>query len=146
MGREFELQRITDSFEASATSGKIVLVRGESGIGKTTLLKHWTRALLRADESTLLLYVGCHLQDHTPLRALNLIAQQLVTLLPELPRDVWEDLTASEGAEIVYGFPQMQQLVGMELRKKDHRLELPSWLRGARQVCMAPALLAARAE
>ncbi len=76
-------------------------MRGESGIGKTTLLKHWTRALLRADESTLLLYVGCHLQDHTPLRALNLIAQQLVTLLPELPRDVWEDLTASEGSEIV---------------------------------------------
>ncbi len=106
LGRENELQRITDAFEASATSGRIVLVRGESGIGKTTLLKHWTRALARADNSTLLLYVGCHLQDHTPLRALNLLAQQLVTHLPELPREIWEDLTANEGAEIVYGFPK----------------------------------------
>ena len=119
LGREEVLNTITDSFSRTTEQGKLVLIRGESGIGKTTLLKHWTRSLRLADDSTLVFHFGCHLQDHTPLRALNLLAQQLVTLMPELPRSLWEDLTTSEGAEIVYGFPQMQQLIGAAPRQKD---------------------------
>jgi len=119
LGREDILNSITESLRVSSATGNLILIRGESGIGKTTLLKHWTRLQQRADESTLLFHFACHLQDHTPLRALNLLAQQLVTLMPELPQSLWEDLTANEGAEIVYGFPQMQQLIGAQLRQKD---------------------------
>lgn len=116
-GRDEVLDQITSCFRDK--THKLVLVRGESGIGKTTVLKHWTRSQKLADEKTLLLHCSCHLQDHTPLRALNLLAQQLVNLLPELPREMWEDLTTREGAEIVYGFPQMQQLTGVQPRQKD---------------------------
>ncbi len=119
LGRDEVLDEITHSFHHSAALGELILLRGESGIGKTTVLKHWTRTQKLNDESTLLLHISCHLQDHTPLRALNLLAQQLVTLLPDLPRELWEDLTTSEGAEIVYGFPQMQQLIGVQPRQKD---------------------------
>ncbi len=119
LGRDGILEEMTLSFKEPQQSGKLVFLHGESGIGKTTVLKHWTRSQRLADDSLLLLHISCHLQDHTPLRALNLLAQQLVTLLPELPRDLWEDLTASEGAEIVYGFPQMQQLIGVQPRQKD---------------------------
>lgn len=119
LGRDDVLEEISSCFREPLRSRKLILVRGESGIGKTTVLKHWTRNQKLQDESTLLLHFSCHLQDHTPLRALNLLAQQLVTLLPDVPRELWEDLTASEGAEIVYGFPQMQQLVEVQLRSKD---------------------------
>ena len=119
LGREDVLDSLSDCMNDQSSSGNLILLRGESGIGKTTLLKHWTRLQQRVDESTLVLSFACHLQDHTPLRALNLLAQQLVTLMSELPRTLWEDLTTSEGAEIVYGFPQMQQLIGAPLRQKD---------------------------
>ncbi len=119
LGRDEVLNAITHSFREPYPSRKLILVRGESGIGKTTVLKYWTRSQKLDDESTLLLHFACHLQDHTPLRALNFLAQQLVTLLPEVPRELWEDLTASEGAEIVYGFPQMQQLIEAQARSKD---------------------------
>ena len=119
LGRDDVLNEITSCFGEPVPAGKLILVRGESGIGKTTVLKHWTRTQKISDESTLLIHFSCHLQDHTPLRALNLLAQQLVTLLPELPRDLWQDLAANEGAEIVYGFPQMQQLIEVQPRPKD---------------------------
>lgn len=119
LGRDDVLNEITSCFHEPFPSRKLILLRGESGIGKTTVLKHWTRTQKIKDDSTLLLHFSCHLQDHTPLRALNLLAQQLVTLLPEVPRELWEDLTSSEGAEIVYGFPQMQQLVDVQPRQKD---------------------------
>lgn len=119
LGRDDVLDEISSCFHEPFPSRKFILIRGESGIGKTTVLKHWTRGQRLADESTLLLHFSCHLQDHTPLRALNLLAQQLVTLLPELPRELWEDLTSGEGAEIIYGFPQMQQLIEIRPRQKD---------------------------
>ncbi|MDX1926671.1 MAG: protein kinase [Pirellulaceae bacterium] len=119
LGRDDVLNEITSCFHEPFPARKLVLLRGESGIGKTTVLRHWTRSQKLKDDSTLLLHFSCHLQDHTPLRALNLLAQQLVTLLPEVPRELWEDLTSSEGAEIVYGFPQMQQLIDVQPRQKD---------------------------
>lgn len=119
LGREASLKQLHDCFHRTENAPALVLVRGESGIGKSTLVKHWTGELLRAEPNALLLQIRCHLQDHTPLRALNLLAQQLVTVLPDLPLSLWADLTESVGGEIIYGFPQMQQLVKTQPRPKD---------------------------
>ena len=118
LGRDQELAQLTDCCKETSSPGKLILLRGESGIGKTTLIRCWTSRLAKT-EHPLLFNLNCHRQDHTPLRALNLLAQQLVTILPELPRSLWEDLTESEGGEIVYGFPQMQHVVKVTRRVKD---------------------------
>ncbi len=118
LGRDQELAELTSRRVDNTSPGKLILLRGESGIGKTTFIRHWTNRLAKS-EQPLLFNLNCHRQDHTPLRALNLLAQQLVTILPELPRSLWEDLTESEGGEIVYGFPQMQHVVKVTRRGKD---------------------------
>ncbi len=119
LGREDVLSALDAFMRTSEDAAKLVLIRGESGIGKTTVAKHWMADTQLHDPGCLILQIRCHLQDHTPLRALNLLAQQLVTVLPDLPDHLWSDLAESEGAEIIYGFPQMQQLVKLRLRPKD---------------------------
>ncbi len=62
------------------------LVRGESGMGKTSLLNRWIKRELTSP-SLLKLSIRCHSQDHTPLRALNLLVQELVTHLAQGPAE-----------------------------------------------------------
>lgn len=87
------------------------LIRGESGMGKTALLNRWTKICLNRS-LTLRLSIRCHSQDHTPLRALNLLVQELVTALSQRPVEFWLDLSRCGGEEIVYAFPQMERLSG----------------------------------
>jgi eukaryotic-like serine/threonine-protein kinase len=90
------------------------LVRGDSGLGKTTLLQHWLRTRVSpattASAPVLCLNVRCHSQDHTPLKALNLLVQELVNCLAQRPPELWLDLAHGGGEEIVYTFPQIERL------------------------------------
>jgi eukaryotic-like serine/threonine-protein kinase len=122
LGRDQVLEELDSYFARKDSAAKLVLVRGESGIGKTTVVKHWISQIQKSEPGTLAFQIRCHLQDHTPLRALNMLAQQLVGVLPDLPEELWADLTESEGGEIIYGFPQMQQLVKLCPRPKDPSL------------------------
>lgn len=121
IGREQPLSQL-DDFVNKHSSSKVVLLRGESGIGKTTLLRHWLISIAANNANSLFIAVNCHRQDQSPLRALNMVAQAMVTSLPDLPRSEWEDLTQNEGGEIIYAFPQMQQLVQTAVRAKDPML------------------------
>lgn len=112
VGREQGLEFLSEGFRlARSGQGVLRLIRGESGMGKSALLQRWTRHVLE-QASTLRLSIRCHSQDHTPLRALNLLVQELVTSLSQRPIDFWLDLSRSGGEEIVYAFPQMERLSG----------------------------------
>lgn len=95
--------------QAEAGSAVVRLIRGESGMGKTTLLNRWIKRELTSPD-LLRINIRCHSQDHTPLRALNLIVQELVTNLSQHPVELWSDLARGGGEEIVYTFPQMERL------------------------------------
>ncbi|MGN6547515.1 MAG: serine/threonine-protein kinase, partial [Aureliella sp.] len=86
------------------------LIRGDSGMGKTAMLNRWAKQHL-SGRNTMWLGIRCHSQDHTPLRALNLLVQELVTCLSRMRSDFWQDLMRG-GEEIVYTFPQMERLTG----------------------------------
>ncbi|MCC7335697.1 MAG: protein kinase [Pirellulaceae bacterium] len=88
----------------------LVMLYGESGIGKTTLLQHWSRALPQQGKQ-LLLSVRCYRQDHTPVRLLNALVQELTLAAPKLPADIWEPALTKLAREICILFPQVQQLL-----------------------------------
>ncbi|MFO1065909.1 MAG: protein kinase [Pirellulales bacterium] len=110
IGRSEALHYLGEQLESAvAHRGAISLVRGESGIGKTTLLQHWRKMHCR-DGEVLWLTIRCRNQDHTPLRALNLLVQEMVTELSMQPTEVWIDLARGGGEEVVHTFPQMERL------------------------------------
>lgn len=88
----------------------LVILQGESGSGTTTLLRHWSRALPQRGEH-LLLSVRCYRQDHTPVRLLNALVQELTLAVPSLPTNQWEPALKGLAREICVLFPQVQQLL-----------------------------------
>lgn len=90
----------------------LVILQGESGSGKTTLLQHWARAL--PQQECLLLAVRCYRQDHTPVRMLNALVQELTSAMPHLPTAVWEPALKKFAADMCVLFPQVQQLMSTQ--------------------------------
>ena len=110
VGREEGWEFLCDGLrQAEAGKAVVRLVRGESGIGKTSLLNRWIKRELKTAD-LLRLNIRCHSQDHTPLRALNLLVQELVTSLSQHPAELWLELARGGGEEIIYTFPQMERL------------------------------------
>lgn len=112
VGREQGIEFLRLGQSAARDGGSVLrLIRGDSGIGKSTLMNRWSKEY-SSDPKAFCLAVRCHSQDHTPLRALNLLVQELVTELSKRPTEFWMDLSRGGGEEIVYTFPQMARLPG----------------------------------
>ncbi|MEO8270436.1 MAG: serine/threonine-protein kinase, partial [Aureliella sp.] len=105
-----------------AQTASLVILHGESGSGKTTLLQHWTRALPQQGKH-LLLSVRCYRQDHTPVRLLNALVQELTTSVPNLPSDAWEPALNKLAREICILFPQVHQLLPVSSASTARRAE-----------------------
>lgn len=115
-GREGELSTIDaavhrshESLEQERRAASLVILEGESGSGKSTLLQCWTNTLV--EHECLLLSVRCYRQDHTPMRLLNALVQELTTALPRLPESRWKPALENHVGNIRLMFPQVQQLI-----------------------------------
>jgi eukaryotic-like serine/threonine-protein kinase len=87
----------------------VVIVEGESGSGKSTLLNCWAKTQNTGER--LLLSVRCYRQDHTPVRLLNALVQELTAAVPSLPEECWKPSLEKHAANIRLLFPQLQQLL-----------------------------------
>ena len=106
---------LDDAYELlTRGEGVVRFVRGDSGLGKSTLLAHWLEQRSAGQSDWLVLNVRCHRQDHSPLRALNLLVQELVTQLANEPTDFWRDLLVEGGSELAHAFPQIERLTSIQ--------------------------------
>lgn len=97
VGRRAEITKLNARFDAAMTHGfSLVLIEGESGIGKTTLVQHFS-SLLRRDRADALVLEGrCHVAEQLAYKAFDGVVDELSRYLtacgdPEcravLPRD-----------------------------------------------------------
>lgn len=102
---ELELQYAESKRELS----RLVIVHGNLGIGKSSLVSHWLDSQDRTND--LVISLRCYRQDHTPLRLLNMLVQELVQVLQKLPRTLWEHCFDHRTDDIGGAFPQVRQLL-----------------------------------
>jgi eukaryotic-like serine/threonine-protein kinase len=110
VGRKIELGALENAFRRVVSSGlpEIVIVRGESGIGKSTLLRRFMERL--AAYGALTLFGRCYERESVPYKALDGIIDELTDHLRRLPVAEAAALLPRKAALLLRVFPVLGRI------------------------------------
>jgi hypothetical protein len=111
LGRVAELTRLRAAFEEAAGGQAVLtLVRGESGVGKSSLVKHFTDALAR-DRPDLLVFAGrCYERESVPYKAFDGVVDALAHGLARLPDAAASSLIPDNLGALCQVFPVLRRV------------------------------------
>ncbi len=110
-GRAVELETLLEAHKRSSNDGHIgvVLVSGEPGVGKTTLVAQSARTAHRAESSVL--YGGCDEDLAIPYKPW---AEALTPLVESVPKEDLEGFVAANGLALCHIVPALARRLGEE--------------------------------
>jgi serine/threonine protein kinase/tetratricopeptide (TPR) repeat protein len=86
IGRQRELAGLQAAYQESRRgSAVVVVVEGESGMGKTALVKRFTEALVAEDPTVVILSGRCYEREFVPYKAVDGVVDALSRFLLQLP-------------------------------------------------------------
>jgi serine/threonine protein kinase/tetratricopeptide (TPR) repeat protein len=86
VGREAELGELDEAFRACRSGQAVVVfIQGESGIGKSSLVRAFTNRLSETAKDVLVLHSNCHERESVPYKAFDGVADNLSKHLVALP-------------------------------------------------------------
>jgi hypothetical protein len=107
IGRHAELARLHEAYERSRRGAAVVvLVRGESGIGKTTLVRHFLDGLAR--DGATVLTGRCRERESVSYKAVDGLVEDLVQYLDDQPQALVTALLPPHIAELTRLFPTLR--------------------------------------
>jgi hypothetical protein len=111
VGRAYELAVLGDAFaRARAGQEAIVLVEGESGIGKSALVRHFTEDLRRREPGVVVLAGRCYQRETVPYKAFDGVVDALARHLRKLPRAEAAAVLPRRAALLVQAFPVLARV------------------------------------
>lgn len=115
VGREKEMQAIREAEAAEGGGARVVLLQGESGMGKSTLAARYLEEFSRRAGSVVL-QSRCYEQESVPYKALDGMIDRLSRHLRKLPREEAAELLPEDAPALARMFPVMDRLgaVGTE--------------------------------
>lgn len=117
VGREMELACLRQEWkEAQAGQLRVVLIEGDSGMGKTALLTQFCSELQRAGE-VLVLHAGCHERERVAFNVFDDIVEQLYLYVRSMPERTSLRMLPRHHAALIRVFPSLRclSLLGVEL-------------------------------
>lgn len=111
VGRQAELDTLSEALRRSrADQLQVLLVEGESGLGKSTLVRSFCRHI--AGKSDVLVLSGrCQLNESLPYKMFDGVIDDLVAELEWWPRGEVEQLLEKQGPLLVQLFPVFSEVV-----------------------------------
>jgi serine/threonine protein kinase len=110
VGRAEELRALRGAFDLSADSARAVLIYGESGIGKTALLRELTLHLTRANDDVEVLAGRCHEREDVPYNALDEVIDQLSRRFARVSRDEIPRFSHADVSALTRVFPALRAI------------------------------------
>ena len=111
LGRVAELTRLRAAFEEAAGGQAVLtLVRGESGVGKSSLVKHFTDALARDRPDLLVLAGRCYERESVPYKAFDGVVDALAHRLARLPDAAASALIPDNLGALCQVFPVLRRV------------------------------------
>ncbi len=107
VGRTRELDELRRALADSRRRGVAVMLRGKSGIGKSTLVRRFLREL---GDKVFVLEGRCFEREQVPFKMLDGIVDMLTTLAIVLPADEVETLAPRDLPSLVRLFPVMKRV------------------------------------
>jgi tRNA A-37 threonylcarbamoyl transferase component Bud32 len=112
LGRERDLEALGDAYEATRAGRAVtVFVHGESGVGKTALVRHFTQRL-QEERGVVVLWGRYYERELVPFRAFDGVLDDLARFLLRLPRDEARDLLPAQLPLLAEVFPVLRGLTG----------------------------------
>jgi len=118
VGRAAHLAELCDALAAAEAGQPVsVCVVGPSGIGKTTLVRHFTDELVGAQRA-IVLAGRCFVRETVPYKALDGVIDMLSRLLRTLPGEVAAATLPADTAALARVFPVLRRVEAIERRSK----------------------------
>jgi serine/threonine protein kinase/tetratricopeptide (TPR) repeat protein len=110
VGRASELKALNDALDAARTSAVAALVHGESGIGKTALVRGFTDTAGAADRTIMVLHGQCREREDVPYKALDDVIDQLAGRLEAMPGKAVVELAPPYVGALLHVFPVLRSV------------------------------------
>jgi len=110
VGRARELQLLREHFERSRTSAVTVAVLGESGVGKSALVRRFTEQLVQRDAQTVVLSGTCYERESVPFKGVDGLIDALSQYMRRLPKADAAALLPRKAALLASVFPVLSRV------------------------------------
>lgn len=105
VGRTAQLAALRDAYQQARDHTKLVLVYGESGVGKSALVRHFIDKLEDSDPHAVTLTGTCYERESVPYKAFDGVIDALSQYLARLPEDDARRLLPEHIGLVAHAFP-----------------------------------------
>ncbi len=110
VGRAQEMAVLVDALKASRSAGVAVVVEGESGVGKSRLVRRFTEQVLLEDPRAVVLTGRCYERESVPYKAFDGVVDVLARLMMRMPEMEARALLPTRPAPLAQVFPVLQRV------------------------------------
>ncbi len=112
VGRERELVALGRAYEdVRRGTGVTVYVHGESGVGKTALVRHFLTQLAARETDTLILPGRCYERESVPFKAIDGVIDALARQMMRMPKGEASAIMPLRAAALGHAFPVLKRFV-----------------------------------
>jgi hypothetical protein len=110
VGRRPELEALSAAFAAAESQSTVVLVRGESGVGKSHLVQHFVEKLGESEAELVLLSGRCYERESVPYKAVDTVVDGIEGLLQRASPQTVKELEPQHVHLLAQAFPVLSSL------------------------------------
>jgi len=118
VGREKELAELVTAFAEARTKTVAAVVRGESGVGKSQLVRQFNDTVTERERDTIVLGGRCYERESVPYKAFDGIIDELARMLARRPADELADLLPERVAFAAQMFPVLRSVAAIAARPR----------------------------